>query len=129
MDRLNDYLQGKKPEFSNEPWYNQDGDCLNVLFRDVAYYAERVDGILTVFRDVNNDDIVGCQIKGLRYLARNLGELGIVINEHPPLSILIMGSYFTAIRDEEPKTDHFVYYQKVLEQVGHQSTPQIPLTC
>lgn len=49
----------------NQPWYNKHGDCVEFRACGEAYYAERVDGFLTIYRDIEDDRPVGFQVKGV----------------------------------------------------------------
>lgn len=60
-------------------WYNRAGDCLEFHFTEQAYYAERVDGVLTVYRSQDDDALVGCQVKGISALIAKFGDFGLQI--------------------------------------------------
>jgi len=121
MDALDRYLEGKSPQFSPEPWYNRDGDCLHVLFRDSDYYAKRIDDVLTVLVGHEDGEIVGCLVKGITHIAKQLGHMGISI-QNTPLNVLIMGTFF-ADENRQEKASHLVYYQKLVDQVAPRSVP------
>lgn len=46
---LKSEVQGE-PGFSDEPWYNPYGDCIVHQIASEAAIADRVDGILTIYR-------------------------------------------------------------------------------
>lgn len=50
------------------PWYNGYGDCVEFKLSGDAYYAERVDEFLTIFRHHENDLPIGFQIKSVATL-------------------------------------------------------------
>ena len=45
---------GSKPTFSEEPWYNQDGDCLVYKMANEASVADRIDELLTIYRSAED---------------------------------------------------------------------------
>jgi hypothetical protein len=51
----------------SEPgWYHsKDGDCIFAYWEDVPSYADRINGPITVYRAVDDNRIVGCQLKGV----------------------------------------------------------------
>ena len=57
-------------EFRAEPWYNATGDCIVYQTADEAVVADRVDGLLTVYRSAVDGRPIGFQIKGIRGLLR-----------------------------------------------------------
>jgi hypothetical protein len=48
------------------------GDYLSVFFLDESYYAERIDDFLTVYRSMESDLLIGCKVKGVSLLAKNV---------------------------------------------------------
>lgn len=123
MEALNKYLAGKTPKFSDVPWYNVDGDCIFALFKNSNTYDERVDGILTVFRDMESDEVVGCQIKGIKNLLKDAEKLGIFISDKPIFSVLILASYFVTEKDQTAIPDRHTLYGDILQRVGTQRLP------
>ena len=47
-------------------YYDRDGDCIEALMKPDAYYAERIDDLVTVYCSEVNGDIIGCLIKGVK---------------------------------------------------------------
>ncbi|MFP4056992.1 MAG: hypothetical protein ACLF0G_09000 [Candidatus Brocadiia bacterium] len=70
---LADYVEGE-PEFKAEPWYNECGDCLEYLCANEAVVADRVDGILTLYRSAEDNRVIGFQLKGVAALMRKYGS-------------------------------------------------------
>jgi len=52
--------------FAPEPWYNPYGDCVVYQCVPEARIAERVDGILTLYRSAIDRRVIGFQIKGVQ---------------------------------------------------------------
>lgn len=61
------------PGFSAEPWYNPDGDCLVCRIANEAIVADRIDGVLTIYRSAIDDRPIGFQLKGIRSLLSRYG--------------------------------------------------------
>jgi hypothetical protein len=102
MASLNDYTTGKTPaRFQPRPFYSAEGDCLTFYFNEAESYAERVDERLTVFRSLRGNELVGCQIKGVRYLLKQLGNFGIffsIKDGHLHLKVIILAYALSAKR-------------------------------
>lgn len=54
----------------NQPWYNKYGDCVEFRACGDAYYAERIDGFLTIYRHFEDERPVGFQVKGVLTLLK-----------------------------------------------------------
>ena len=48
--------------------YDQDGDCIEFLFSNESYYAQRFDSLVTVYYGRESGEIVGSLIKGVKTL-------------------------------------------------------------
>ena len=66
-------------EFQPIPSYFADGDYLTFYFEDVDCYGERVDELLTIYREMTTDRLVGCKIKGVRRILDEAGKFGVRI--------------------------------------------------
>ncbi len=79
-EELMKYLETAKPlGFEPRPYYGHEEDCLTFFFDNAESYARRVDGLLTLFLSLKTDELVGCQIKGVRRNLKRLGDFGIAI--------------------------------------------------
>lgn len=72
---------GTEPSFRPEPWYNTAGDCIHFNWEPDEFYGERIDDKLTIYRSVESDAIVGCQIKGISALVKKFDEVGISVSD------------------------------------------------
>lgn len=61
-------LEAATDQPTREPraYYNSDGDCIEFLWSDESYYAERIDPILTVYYGRESKQIVGSLIKRVK---------------------------------------------------------------
>ena len=69
---LEDHVDGAQ-QFRAEPWYNPHGDCLVYRAADEAVVADRVDGILTIYRSAVDNRPIGFQIKGVMAIVARFG--------------------------------------------------------
>lgn len=87
IDQLNDYLDSlqerEKTEFKPYAYYNEDGDCFEFLVKDVPFYRERVDSLVTVLRCTETKEIIGSIIKGIQ------AKVAKILEEHPGFAIEI----------------------------------------
>ncbi|HEX4124054.1 MAG TPA: hypothetical protein VHY37_04945 [Tepidisphaeraceae bacterium] len=88
---------GAGPAFRAEPWYNRDGDCIHYHWRSDEFYGDRIDDKLTLYRSVETNDVVGCQIKGISALLKKFGDFGIAVSDGvTPLATFFSYSHLTA---------------------------------
>ena len=77
---LMNYLETTKPRgFELRPYYGLEEDSLTFYFAKAESYGQRVDELLTLFLSVKTDELVGCQVKGIRKYLKRLGHFGIAI--------------------------------------------------
>jgi len=138
MDELGEYLtkyEGKKPGFSTEPWYNRDGDCLIINFKESNNFSDRIDGFLTVFRDIETSEIVGCKIKGIKHILESgkKNTFRYVIKEYPSVMLLVMTSYYVASKNPtlvaKSDLERNECYDSVLGSVSTQVLPPLDAVC
>lgn len=55
-------------------FYNEDGDCLEFIFGEESFRAERIDGLVTVYYGRESGEIVGSLIKGVRRFVREFSR-------------------------------------------------------
>ncbi len=75
------YLEAAKPRgFQPRPYYGPEEDCLTFYFSKAESYGKRVDELLTLFLAAKTNELVGCQVKGVRMNLKRLGHFGISVN-------------------------------------------------
>jgi hypothetical protein len=57
------------------PYYNPLGDFVAVHLRDKPFYSERIDDLLTVYKSCDSGELIGCKIKGVSLLAKNIKHM------------------------------------------------------
>lgn len=74
---------GEPTKFTPRAYYNSDGDIIEFLVSNEAYYARRIDGWVTVYHAESNDELVGGLIKSVR---------GHLLKKFPGLKIDFVGN-------------------------------------
>jgi hypothetical protein len=102
MVSIEEFIRSNPPEkFQPKPYYSKNGDALTFYFKDVPSYGDRIDSILTIYRSVENDEMVGCQIKGVRHILEKMGSFGVHVDDSVQLSILFWAYLvFTKLHEE-----------------------------
>ena len=81
MNTLLNVLQRERlAPFKSSCYYCPEADALNLHFRADEYYAERVDDRLTVYLSLDSDQLVGCQVKGIRHTLHRFEGFGIGVS-------------------------------------------------
>jgi hypothetical protein len=75
---LADFVSGKS-RFVSEPWYNPNGDCIIYKTVDEAVVADRIDGVLTVFRSAIDNRPIGYKIKDVKAIINQFGLDGLLV--------------------------------------------------
>ena len=82
--------------FRSVPQYFPTGDFLTYFLKDVPYYAERLDEILTVYLAVDTNEMIGLKVKGVRHILKTVDELELVVDgETVKLGIFIFAGAAT----------------------------------
>ena len=67
-------LAQSAPAFRPAVTYDPDGDCIEFIVAPDAFYAERVDDLVTVYYSQENRKIIGSLIKGVSKFCRQMSE-------------------------------------------------------
>jgi hypothetical protein len=86
--------------FKVKPWYSAEGDHLTVFFSPEMCYAERQDGLLTVFISERTGDLVGCKIKGISQLVENIKTTIRVTKDECEMNLILLAASGTAPHKE-----------------------------
>lgn len=70
-------------------YYGAEEDALMFYFRNAPDYAKRIDSMVTIYLSLDDNELVGCQIKGVGRVLRKLGELDLAI-EHGRIKLDIV---------------------------------------
>jgi len=98
-------LQTSEPAFRAEPFYNPYGDCIDYQTVDEAYFGDRVNSFITLYRSMKDRRAIGFLIKGVEHVLRNLGCQIVTIgtDQQPDGTISLVTIVFAAIQEAEEK--------------------------
>lgn len=77
MTTTDDFLrdiQKARRDFSPHLKYDPDSDCLFAYLRDVPFNRRRVNDIVNVYESIEDKEMAGCLIKGVRKLLEKWGS-------------------------------------------------------
>ncbi len=114
------------PAFQPTAVYDLDGDCIEFLSRPDAFFGERVDDLVTVYRSQDHGQIIGSLIKGVRPLLEKHPGLRIEVQDGKVRLVhLIRARLWTSNLD--PADILSVTYRKLIE-VAEESNVETELT-
>jgi hypothetical protein len=91
-DFMHELEASEPPEFvAPQIRYGPKEDSLLLYFRPDASYAKRLSDHVTVFLSLKSNDLVGCQIKGLKHHLQGSGHFGVAIKKDGKIEL---GIYF-----------------------------------
>lgn len=118
MTTLGQFLEENKTEsraFAPTPLYTPEGDSLMFFMKDEESYRERIDELLTVYRSMQTNGIVGCQIKGVRHKLDELSKYSVTVTSGEFELGLLFLAYAATATDEMVRHN----YQFLGEQATH----------
>jgi hypothetical protein len=109
------YVQSHVPAgaFSPCAYYGAEEDALMFYFRNAPDYAKRLNARVTIYLSLDDHEMVGCQIKGVGRVLRELGELDVTIR-HGKLKLKMLLLAFLEPMMERPETREV--YREVYRQ-------------
>ena len=104
MTTLSQFLKESETEtkaFAPSPLYTPEGDSLMFYMKDEESYRERIDELLTVYRSIETNEIIGCQIKGVRHKLDELSKFFVTVTSTElELGLLFLTYMAMASHDE-----------------------------
>jgi len=92
-------------EFNPVAYYDPDGDCIECIFADEPFYANRLDKWVTVYYGRDCNDVVGSLIKNLSEMLKTFPGMKIDIHgDKTLLSHLLRGPAYQEGDDIKSKT-------------------------
>jgi hypothetical protein len=109
-------LEGKEaPAFiAPQIYYGPKEDSLLFYFRNDESYAHRLDNVVTLFLSFEGDEVVGCQVKGLRRKLESDGRLSVVIRKDGKVKL---GLFFHLLAFDVPEPEP----RSLLVELGQQA--------
>jgi hypothetical protein len=107
-------------------YYGQEEDALTFYFRKDADYAKRINARVTVYLSMDDNELVGCQIKGVRRVLDELGELDLTIKHgRIKLQVVLLAFMERMLEQEETRTVYREVYRKATESDIELDLPQL----
>ena len=120
MASLNEFLNEDLPspgEFRPWPLYTAEGDSLTFYVKDEDSYAERIDDLLTIYKSVSRDEIVGCQVKGVRRKLESLNKF-IVTVKAPKFDLGLLFLTYMATTDSPVARHQYEWFGEQAAKFG-----------
>ncbi len=115
------YIRSRPIAASFEPcaYYGPEEDAVIFYFRNVPDYARRVSRWLTLYLAIDDDQLVGCQVKGVKRVLEDIDAFGIDV-EHNKVKLQVLFLAFLGAVADEPDTRG--YYRKLGEAATEANT-------
>jgi hypothetical protein len=98
-ETLTEFLKNNRCDgFTPGVHHSADGDCVSYFVKNDRCIAERVDDLVTVYRSVESNELVGCKIKGVQRILRTLGDFGVTVEDRE----IGLGIFFIAAAVANP---------------------------
>ncbi len=126
MTTLSQFLKENVREtnaFTPSPLYTPEGDSLMFFMKDEESYRERIDELLTVYRSMQTNGIVGCQIKGVRHKLDELSKYIVTVtSEEFELGLLFLA--YAASATDEMVRHNYEFLGEQAKNLGARLRPQ-----
>jgi hypothetical protein len=114
IDLVNTYKAAA--EFQPCAYYGPEEDALMFYFRSDPDYAKRINSRVTVYLSMDDHELVGCQIKGVRRVLEELDELGLTIKHGAiKLHIVLLAIMDQMVEQEETREVYREVFKKAKE--------------
>lgn len=110
-------------EFTPTPLYTPEGDSLMFYIKDEESYRERIDDLLTVYRSFATNEIIGCQIKGVRTKLDELNKFLVTVESEEVLLSLLFLAYM-ARSENETVRHQYEFLGEQAARLGARLRPQ-----
>lgn len=122
MKEILDFVGNVESEpFKPFAYYNKDGDCIEFFLKPDDYYAERIDGLLTVYRSSDNDEIIGSLLKNIKNIFNKWPGFAVEIHED---KVHLASLFLAGLWSRKPSKDCIVHHRiyrsmiEVAEEIG-----------
>ena len=127
------HLVSGDSEFHPHPRYNRQGDCIVHKIANEAVVADRIDGLLTLYRSAIDGRVIGYEIKGVLALLRKFGWDGIAVEcssddqENTVERISLAGLLLAAFSDGPSTIGRRSAYAQSFQDAADSSIPHADL--
>lgn len=101
--------------FKPYAYYGAEEDSLTVYFKDDADYAKRLNSRVTVFLSLEDNELVGFQIKSVRYVLQDIGWFPLRIDHK---KVRVDGLFLAYRGDFEADEDSRELYKRIGAEVA-----------
>ena len=88
-------------EFQPCAYYGQEEDAVVFYFEADPDYAKRINKWLTLYLSIDSDELVGCQIKGVRRVLEDMASFGIDV-KHGKVKLTVLFLAFLSSASDDP---------------------------
>lgn len=96
-------------------YYGEEEDALTVYFKGDADYAKRLNSRVTIFLSLDDNELVGVQIKSVRYVLQDIGWFPLRINHK---KVRVDGLFLAYRGDFAADHDSRELYKKIGAEVA-----------
>lgn len=108
-------------EFVPTPFYSEVGDFLDIVITNEETFSERIDETVTIHRSLATNKLVGCTIKGVSLILRNLFQIVSVEGDGVRFDFLFIG----AVAAKETQHQEAVEaYREIIDTFREQIIPR-----
>lgn len=105
------------PEFVPCAYYGPEEDALMFYFRKAPDYSRRINSRVTVYLSMDDDELVGCQVKGVGRVLRELGEFDVTIRHGKvKLQIVLLALMERILEDPSTRDVYRKVYRRAAEE-------------
>lgn len=119
-------------QFESYVFNNIEGDCIEFFVSPENYFAERIDDYLTLYLDMNTEEITGFVIKNVKRIIEKLSPNKMAMEFVIDDGKVQLRSLFTAMfaGPDEPKREKLVRaYRKVVRLAEKMKIDEVELAC
>jgi len=122
------YIKSHPPvgEFAPCAYFGQEEDALMFYFRNDPDYAKRVNSRVTIYLSEENNELVGCQIKGVGRVLRELGQFDVTIRHgRVKLSLVLLAFMDGMLAGDETREVYREVYRRAAEADVELEVPEL----
>lgn len=128
---MNDIRTTNLGTFTPAPFFETDSDSLIFYARNERSHRKRLNSVLTLFLSTDDDSLVGCEVKGVTRILRQVKLLkasgfGVLVQDHK-IKLAVFLAFALAPAPEDPALEE--RYEDDLEELGNTDVDFPELAC
>jgi len=117
---MNEIRSAKLDAFKPAPFYESESDSLLLYVRNEQSHRKRLNSLLTLFLSTSDDSLVGCEVKGVTRIMKQVEQLkasgfGVLVHDHK-IKLAVFLAFALAPAPEDPALEE--RYEDDLEGLG-----------